>query len=331
MSNREALSASKPFKKRAHRPWNSDLLENTIMPHTEAPSESKSAPIVTQSPKTASETSPEEKGRLLIGGFFKPEGLRPDYLESLPPDVLEAPVTSLANQANALAAVWENNNISSKENFSEVTAVKATTQTAIVDLNNTEALLETIIKAKQQEVEQLSQQAFSRVKQMETRLKHLENERIDAETQRLSAEEKLSHIILQIQQYENARNEEYQKRKAVEVKILEVKNESENIKKQAAVSIEKAQLQANMQEEARIAAEKLTEESLTKLAEYVDIIKAAETLSEKYAEQTKILEDERHETEARLEKMSRDMEGVYQLKVTEKLQKLEESKQNVNE
>jgi hypothetical protein len=28
--------------------------------------------------------------------------------------------------------------------------------------------------------------------------------------------------------------------------------------------------------------------------------------------------------------MSRDMEGVYQTKVTEKLQKLEESKQNVN-
>jgi len=41
------------------------------------------------------------------------------------------------------------------------------------------------------------------------------------------------------------------------------------------------------------------------------------------------LEDERHETETRLDKMSRDMEGVYQLKVTEKLQKLEESKQNV--
>jgi len=29
--------------------------------------------------------------------------------------------------------------------------------------------------------------------------------------------------------------------------------------------------------------------------------------------------------------MSRDMEGVYQTKVTEKLQKLDESKQNVNE
>ncbi len=42
------------------------------------------------------------------------------------------------------------------------------------------------------------------------------------------------------------------------------------------------------------------------------------------------LEDERNETETRLEKMSRDMEGVYQSKVTEKLQKLEESKQNVN-
>jgi hypothetical protein len=43
------------------------------------------------------------------------------------------------------------------------------------------------------------------------------------------------------------------------------------------------------------------------------------------------LEDERNETEARLEKMSRDMEGVYQTKVTEKLQKLDESKQNVKE
>ena len=41
------------------------------------------------------------------------------------------------------------------------------------------------------------------------------------------------------------------------------------------------------------------------------------------------LEDERSETESRLEKMSRDMEAVYQSKVTEKLQKLEESKQNV--
>lgn len=41
------------------------------------------------------------------------------------------------------------------------------------------------------------------------------------------------------------------------------------------------------------------------------------------------LEDERNETETRLEKMSKDMEGVYQAKVAEKLQKLEESKQNV--
>jgi len=36
------------------------------------------------------------------------------------------------------------------------------------------------------------------------------------------------------------------------------------------------------------------------------------------------------ETEARLDKMSRDMENVYQSKVEEKLQKLEENKQNVN-
>lgn len=41
------------------------------------------------------------------------------------------------------------------------------------------------------------------------------------------------------------------------------------------------------------------------------------------------MEDERNETETRLEKMSRDMEGVYQAKVAEKLQKLDESKQNV--
>jgi len=41
------------------------------------------------------------------------------------------------------------------------------------------------------------------------------------------------------------------------------------------------------------------------------------------------LEDERTETETRLEKMSKDMEGVYQAKVAEKLQKLDESKQNV--
>jgi hypothetical protein len=43
------------------------------------------------------------------------------------------------------------------------------------------------------------------------------------------------------------------------------------------------------------------------------------------------LEDERTETETRLDKMSRDMETVYQSKVTEKLQKLDESKQNVND
>jgi septin 7 len=41
------------------------------------------------------------------------------------------------------------------------------------------------------------------------------------------------------------------------------------------------------------------------------------------------LEDEKMEMEHRLEKMSRDMENVYQAKVEEKLQKLEENKQNV--
>ncbi|CAF1215539.1 unnamed protein product [Adineta ricciae] len=41
------------------------------------------------------------------------------------------------------------------------------------------------------------------------------------------------------------------------------------------------------------------------------------------------LEDERMETEARLDKMSRDMENVYQTKVEEKLQRLEENKQNL--
>jgi len=41
------------------------------------------------------------------------------------------------------------------------------------------------------------------------------------------------------------------------------------------------------------------------------------------------LEDERVETEQRLEKMSREMENVYQTKVEEKLQKLEENKQNL--
>ena len=35
------------------------------------------------------------------------------------------------------------------------------------------------------------------------------------------------------------------------------------------------------------------------------------------------------ETETRLDKMSREMENVYQTKVEEKLQKLEENKQNV--
>ncbi|CAF3821190.1 unnamed protein product, partial [Rotaria sp. Silwood1] len=41
------------------------------------------------------------------------------------------------------------------------------------------------------------------------------------------------------------------------------------------------------------------------------------------------LEDERIEAETRLEKMCRDMEVVYQSKVTEKLQRLDEGKQNV--
>jgi len=41
------------------------------------------------------------------------------------------------------------------------------------------------------------------------------------------------------------------------------------------------------------------------------------------------IDDERVETETRLDKMSRDMENVYQSKVEEKLQKLEENKQNL--
>ncbi|CAF4593713.1 unnamed protein product, partial [Rotaria sp. Silwood2] len=41
------------------------------------------------------------------------------------------------------------------------------------------------------------------------------------------------------------------------------------------------------------------------------------------------IDDERMETEERLDKMSRDMENVYQSKVEEKLQKLEENKQNL--
>jgi hypothetical protein len=41
------------------------------------------------------------------------------------------------------------------------------------------------------------------------------------------------------------------------------------------------------------------------------------------------IEDERMATEERLQKMSKDMENVYQTKVKEKLEKLEENKQNV--
>ena len=42
------------------------------------------------------------------------------------------------------------------------------------------------------------------------------------------------------------------------------------------------------------------------------------------------IEDEKLEVEQRLEKMSQEMENVYQMKVKEKLQKLEENKQNVS-
>lgn len=42
------------------------------------------------------------------------------------------------------------------------------------------------------------------------------------------------------------------------------------------------------------------------------------------------IDDEKFEVEQRLEKMSQEMENVYQMKVKEKLQKLEENKQNVS-
>lgn len=42
------------------------------------------------------------------------------------------------------------------------------------------------------------------------------------------------------------------------------------------------------------------------------------------------IEDEKLEAEQRLEKMSEEMENVYQIKVKEKLEKLQENKQNVS-
>jgi myosin heavy subunit len=241
---------------------------------------------------------------MLIGGFFKPEGLLPNFLSTLPasesPPEVNEPSTPYQLPAAKIAV--EKTRLNEKiQNFSEkweaidLSKQNASTDSAnqnqqtMVDLNNTEALLETILKAKQQEVEKLSEHAFSRVKAMESRLHEIDDARNEAVKERLVAEEKLSKIIQQIQKHEESRSEEMKKRRLVEEKIHEVIKESEIIKEQAETEIQKAKLNAKMEEEARIAAEKLTEESLDKMVKYDDIIRESEILSEKYAQQSEDL------------------------------------------
>jgi hypothetical protein len=306
MSNREVLSSPKPFKKRAHRPWHTDFLEDDNV-YPVAP---KIIPIIANPPakSTAQGNNTADKGRMLIGGFFKPEGLLPDFLSTLPASESLSEVnevsTATAYQTSVAKPIIEKTRLDDKiQDFSEKweaidlskqnTSVAFSTQNqqTMVDLNNTEALLETILKAKQQEVEKLSEHAFSRVKAMESRLGEMDNARNEAIKERLVAESKLSKIIQQIQKHEECRSEEMKKRRLVEEKIHEVIKSSEMIKKQAETETQKAKLNAQMQEEARIASEKLTEESLDKLAKYAEIIKESEILSEKYTQQCEDLSE----------------------------------------
>ena len=163
MSNREVLSSPKPFKKRAHRPWHADLLEDDA--HAPVPTQ-KTIPIISNPPKKTAPVQEHgpDKGRMLIGGFFKPEGLMPDFLSTLEehkvPSQDTSPVdlqptvapkvsidkTPLKEQIQAFSEKWEATEI----NESAITAETSKQQQTMVDLNNTEALLETILKAKQQ-------------------------------------------------------------------------------------------------------------------------------------------------------------------------------------
>jgi hypothetical protein len=297
MSNREVLSSQKPFKKRAHRPWDSDLLEDDVPANggVQSTTPKKTIPII-DDPKPI-EKSTTDKGRMLIGGFFKPEGLLPDFLSTLDNEAKEhgtpPAATLLETQLQDFSEKWETVTLSAPE-VSTPEAESIPSTQAVVDLSNTEALLETILKARQQEVERLSKQAFLRVKQMESQLAELENNRDRAIQERLIAEEKLSKIITQIQKHETARSEEMKKRMAAEEKISTVLKSSEKVKQKAASEIEIAQSNALMQEQARIAAEKLMAESLEQVEKYKEIVKEAEIFSEKYTQQSQALEAEKN-------------------------------------
>jgi hypothetical protein len=300
MSNREVLSSPKPFKKRAHRPWHTDLLEDDM---AQSIPTQKTIPIIANPPTIPENGNTADRGRMLIGGFFKPEGLLPDFLSTLPESEQQPSMDNSASTHLESTAQSTISNTPLKEkiqDFSEkwetielgqkAEDLSKQNQQTMVDLNNTEALLETILKAKQQEVKKLSEHAFSKVKAMELRLADLENARDDAIKERLIAESKLSKIIQQIQKHEASKAEEMKKRRLVEEKIHEVIKESELVKQSAEAEIQKATLNAQMQEEARIAAEKLTEESLDKLSQYAEVIKESEALSEKYKKQQEELE-----------------------------------------
>lgn len=332
MSNREVLSSSKPFKKRAHRPWHTDLLEDNMAYSTPI---QKAIPIIANphSPiqKNTQNANATDKGRMLIGGFFKPEGLLPDFLSTLSESEssLKTNEADIAQQFPATQPMIEKPPV--KETFKEkiqdfsekweTTDLADQNQQTLIDLNNTEALLETILKAKQQEVEKLSEHAFSRVKAMELRLADLDRARHEAVKERLVAESKLSKIIQQIQKHEESRNEEMKKRRLVEEKIHEITKESEAIKQQAEKETQHATLNAQMQEEARIAAEKLTEESLEKLAQYAEIIKESEILSEKYKDQCENLVETKN---LLLHAEARYQEGQTQLITAQKAQRYAE-------
>jgi hypothetical protein len=322
------LSSPKPFKKRAHRPWRPDLLDDDS---ESLASIQKTIPIIESLPQKPAQENVAmgDKGKMLIGGFFKPEGLLPDFLSTLPvsddngkvreetakiatPIITEE--NTLHHKINAFSEKLHASTAIDLEDMPLSSSSSATNEKKpVLDLNNTEALLETILKAKQQEVEKLSEHAFSRVKAMESRLSELDNARQEAVKERVVAEAKLSKIIQQIQKHEEAKNEEMKKRRLVEEKIHDIIKESEQVKKQAEEEVEKAQLNAKMQEEARIAAEKLTEESIKALEQYKAVLKESEVLSEKYKKQSEALieiKNKQMHTEAEYEESKKQLKAA---------------------
>lgn len=338
MANREVSQHPKPFKKRSHRPWHSDLLEDTLAPlgiakkeqnvaataatqetlPPQAPSVAEASasviPIVSDfmlgSEATAHSSDKPDKGKMLIGGFFKPEALMPGG----PHAAAHTAATSKATEARRAAtgkketaAVVEPKNLDNRlSEFAEkletivskepvlTVAVNEETEQAMVDLSDTEALLESLIKAKQKEVHQLSKKSMEQVKQAEEKTQEAESRRLQEFKERVATEEKMRQVILQIQNYEQARVEEEKRRKNIEQQIVLIVQESETIKKQADERCLNADLELKNQTEARLAAEKLMEDSLEKLSEYEKIVKEAEQAVEEARVRTEFFEEEVH-------------------------------------